>query len=68
MKTAIQKQTWKIKLNLGNSEVEGLRRKLVPWRGAFFVPVFFLVSLAIPFSFWGQILEGSKGRVAGRGG
>lgn len=69
MKTAAQKQTWKIppKLNLGDSEMEGLRRKRVSWREAFWRQSF-IVSLAVPCSLWGQILEGSEGRVAGRRG
>lgn len=35
--TAARKHKWKIPLglNLGNGEMEGLRRKLVPWRDAF---------------------------------
>lgn len=67
MKPAAQKQNIPRKPCLSNGEVEGLRRKLVPWIEAFWFQSF-IGSLALPRSLWRQILEGSKGGVAGRRG
>lgn len=52
MKTAAQTQTWKIPLkpNLGDGEVEGLRRKLVPWREAFWRQSFIVSSCHPPLT------------------